>query len=312
MTPKKLRLLLAMMIVVVTGVLVAGVLRPTRDGVGGAAVRAARILAPLAPVSPAVAPAPAVKPSQALEEPSLLAGFSSASVPDQLECVTRLSADSRWPDDVSSWLLRRIQDRGGDPTVRNNIANGLLLQDGADAQALHRLFATMVTDAQEDEVWRAYAVQHLTSTVEIGADAGAVLSDLLGFARVSSGVVAGTALMQLARLEAAGRVRVRPLLVRAALDRLAMTSGDTQGRMAAVAVLGDLRASEAAPTIRAIANGEPALRRVAIASLGRIGEVTDRDLLQAAIADGDPLVVRAAAAALGQPAFAGTLPSDPH
>lgn len=166
----------------------------------------------------------------------------------------------------------------------------------------------MAADPQEDEVWRAYAVQHLTSTVEIGADADAVLTDLLGFARTSAGVVAGTALMQIARLEAEGRVQARPALMRAALDRLAMSPGDTQGRMAAAAVLGDLRASEAAPALRTIAAGEPALRRLAIAALGRIGDPVDHDLLRAAVGDADPLVARAATAALEQPPFASTQP----
>lgn len=83
-------------------------------------------------------------------EPAELAGLSAASVPEQLERVTRLASDPRWSDGVGTGFMTLILDPSGDPTVRNNIANGLLIQDVADASVLRGLFADVAFDEKCD------------------------------------------------------------------------------------------------------------------------------------------------------------------
>lgn len=223
--------------------------------------------------------------------------FRNQSEDRQLAAVSELTTNVVLDERGIDVVLSLLRDRNLSVTVRNNLANVLLLQEQRDPR-WSVIFAAMTQDPNETSLWQEYALQHLATTAQFSLHPDRIANDLLNVARTGRGTLPGTALLHLDRLESGGLMRLGPDYQTLLATRLADPTTDLQVKMTIVGLIGRREEKALVSTIRGLATSPtPALRRVAIAALGSIGESQDRALLAYAASDADPLVAAAAASA---------------
>jgi hypothetical protein len=230
--------------------------------------------------------------------PPRFAGFSDWPEQRRVAAVTALQDDPRLDAETVGFLIDAIRDRRLSELARNNIANGLLIQDMPDAR-LPGLFLAMVDDPGESLKWREYAVQHLAGTIDAGADVATVVAALRRLMAGSEGSIPGTAMLHLHRLEQSGRTTLSGDFSDLVAARAADPRTDLLVRMTALGLLGERGARQHLPLVRRlVASDQSALRRAAIATLGLIGDAGDHALVAGEVGAADPAVALAARGAL--------------
>ena len=234
------------------------------------------------------------------DPPSELAGYYEMTPEQQLDAITRIQHDSRMSPQLIAFLGIAIKDKTRSLVVRNNMANCLILQRPPNPH-LDRLFLDMVDDTSESLDWREYAVQHLASTVACTDEPDVVIAKLRDLLQHGQGSIPATVMVHLDRLEGEGQVRLDSSFVSDLVAHLNSPATSLSSRMTIIGLLGKRQERSCLPLIRAYAvDSQPSLRRVAIAALGHIGDVSDRPLIEKARNDADALVVAAATSALGR------------
>jgi len=257
------------------------------------------VIASLGDSSPALSVASGAKPARRDKPlpPIALVGFWDWSAARRLEVVSLLQTEHELPKEILSFFRMAILDRDLDETIRNNLANALLVQDQHDPE-IYNLFISMIMDRQEPYVWREYALQHLAVAAHFSSDRAAcerVLRDQFERGELA---IPGTAALHLHRLNQAGLVNLDTRFFERLRAVIADRHQDILTRMTAVGICRERQDVGARPTLReATKDPSPSMRRVAIAAMGVIGAPDDAKLLQAALHDPDPTVALAARAA---------------
>ena len=260
----------------------------------------------------APAPSPSSTTTPPPSPPLQWAGFWTWDTAKQAELATTLQYQRTWDPYTRAWVLAAIRRKELAPIVRNNLSNGLVAQESTEPN-LDQYFGAMADDPNEDPVWREYAVQFLGLTPHLGADGGAVTDRLFTIADRQEYSVAGTALIQIHRLDEAAGTRGplaqagRTMRLNEQLHRLAFTTGpDVPSRMAALGLIGARGMTTHAPALRELiaqpgdrsVAGAADILRCAIAALARVGDASDRQLIAPYSKDSNGAVVLAAKAAL--------------
>ncbi len=263
-----------------------------------------------APSTPAPSPSRTTTPPPS--PPLQWAGFWAWDTAKQAELATTLQYQRTWDPYTRAWVLAAIHRKELAPIVRNNLSNGLVAQESPEPD-LDQYFGAMADDPDEDPVWREYAVQFLGLTPQLGADGGNVTDRLFTIADRQEYSVAGTALIQIHRVDEAAGTRGplaqagRTMRLNEQLHRLAFTPGpDVPSRMAALGLIGARGMTAHAPALRELiahpgdrgVAGAADILRCAIAALARVGDASDRELIAPYGKDSNGAVVLAATAAL--------------
>ena len=252
--------------------------------------------------SPAIIQAPRLQAH--VPEPKALAGFASWSPSRQLNAVTELQGNPHLDPQTVAFFVRALSDRQLDEVTRNNVANALLIQEQMPTGIPH-LLASMIDDHDESSVWRSYAVQHVAIAYE-REQSRFIVDALTGAMNSNCTSVACTAMMQLHRLNRLNQLGQDKLLVLDdSFDQALITAftaaplHDPMIAMTTLSILGERGVMAALPIVReALTNPDPHVRRVAVATLGRLGNAGDLSTLEPFLADDHELVVLAARGAL--------------
>lgn len=249
-------------------------------------------------VSDAAAPTADRQPGR-VSESGIFVGWSQWSTPRRTATISGIMGDPRLPADTIAFLQQVLRDRTLDPGTRNNIANALMAQDERPA-GLAETFLRMVDDPQESITWRDYSVQRLVLTLAPDADATPVAQKLLSIVRSGPGSLPGTALIQLDLLISSGRVVAGPAYAEALTQVATTATAPLENRMTAVAKIGERGDPAQVAVVRGLLTPqvEPALARVAIATLGLIGTPQDRPVVAKYLTHSNQSVVMAAKAAI--------------
>lgn len=240
---------------------------------------------PTVPAGPAVAP------------PLALAGWSAWTMPRRLEALAEAARDPRLDEPTTRFLSAHLGDRSALAVSRNLAANALLVQERPVEGVVDRL-ASAAADPAEDPTWRDFALQHLAGLALAHRAGNRAVAEALARVAAGDGPVAGTALLQLHRLDQDGGIGIADRRLRALLARGAAAANDPALAMTAVAVAGARGDRSLLPAVRVrVDDAHAAVRRSAVAALGLIGDGTDRERVARAAADPDASVRRAAAAA---------------
>lgn len=284
------------LVVVAVAAVVAGV------ALGSAAMRARPAVPAAAPSAAAGRPAApiAVAPAAPADDP--LAGFAQWTQPRRMQVLAKLSEDPRLDERTIAFLGAELGDRSLDASSRNNIANVLIAQDAKDPALAQRLMA-MVDDPAESLTWRDYALQHLVRTVPFSPDPQAITAKLVALSAkgaTGEGTLPGTALLQLAQLQRTGAVTLGDDYAKAVATMATDPRVGLENRMSAVGLIGQCGLKAQAPTVRTLVAQakEPALVRVALATLGLVGDASDVPLLEKYLTDPNQAVALAAKGAL--------------
>jgi len=186
--------------------------------------------------------------------------------------------------------------------LRNDVLHTLVYHSPVLPDVVPRL-ARMYRDRSRDRTWRDYCIQFLGQAYRrASAPDCALARDVLFEAAAKRTVpTAGTALIALSdniESPAIDREQVET----AALEIAASPKASPGARMTAFQVCAKLGVDEALPHARQAASGETAksitVRMAATASLGSLGDESDRELLAKLSRSGETRIRRAAAEAL--------------
>jgi HEAT repeats len=232
--------------------------------------------------------------------PPYFSGFLDWPEQRQHETLSALERNPHVSADVIVYLRLALRDQQLNATSRNYIVNVMMAQDVID-QDLWRQLLKMSSDPTETYQWRDYAVQHLGVIYPLSGKPYAVLARLLALAKDGERAIPGTAMLHLHHLEQQGAVDLGEdfdrLLQAAACD----PKRDTHVRITALGLIGERHIAEALPKVRElISSREVALRRVAIATIGFIGNNEDRAAIEQFTRDSDESVKGAARGALAR------------
>jgi hypothetical protein len=232
--------------------------------------------------------------------PEEFSGFWLWDEERRLELVTDWQADARLSDDIIRFVRQCIRVKELSPATRNNLANALLNQ--ADSRAdVADLFREMVLDEHESDHWREYALQHLAVSLTRSASTRNGVDLFWTIASDAKNALAGTALLQLNRLEESGVTRLDHRYDDLLVERARGDGGTLLDvRTTAIALMGERRVVSGVDLVRdLLRNPSASIRRVSAAALGSMGEVaTDGPLLRTLLGDVEPLVATAAGRAL--------------
>ena len=157
----------------------------------------------------------------------------------------------------------------------------------------------MAKDPAEDPRWRDYSLQQMGNSIPFSAQPDEAIVFIWEMARRGERGIRGTAMLQLHRLHMAHAVEIGSDYESLVIDNLTDPTSDQTTRITAIAIVGERRLVVALPAIRQLAQGaDRSLQRAAIATLGIIGDSTDRDQCLAASTEQDPGVKAAALGAL--------------
>ena len=242
------------------------------------------------------APAAAVPARQVLVdslEPGIFAGFHRWSDAERLRAIGALATQVDLDSDVVAFLMRSLSDAHISAHVRNDIANRLLALPQPDPVVAEVLVAA-VNDANQPALWRDYALQHAARAIDLHRDPRVVMTLLLEKA-AGSDALAGTALASLETVEAT-HPEVAADIARNAAGLVSNASAALPSRLTALAMIGSRGLRDQAAAVRAVAasDGEPALIRVALATLGLIGDASDLPVIERRLGDANRGIVLAA------------------
>jgi len=215
-----------------------------------------------------------------MSPPPELKDFYQKTPEQRLDEVTDLQSNPALSKGVTDFLSEVIQDKHHDEVTRNNMANCLLGQANPDPY-LHRIFLAMIDDPAESYQWREYCVQHLARTVPTSAEPQRVIKKLEELMDNGEKGIPGTALLHLYRLEEKGALRLDGAYVSRITALLSSSKADILTRITVIGVLAEREEKSALPLIRELARGnDSSLKRVALAALGSLGDLTDEILLR--------------------------------
>lgn len=282
-------------------------------GGGGASTPAASADAPAAvpttgPVPAGAAPAPAAPPSAAGSnaarvnpgEPGVFAGFAQWSAAQRQSATAGVMGQTALDLDVLAFLSAELDDRHLDLVSRNNVANALIAQERGDPALAGRLLA-MVDDPAESADWRDYALQHAARAAAFGDALAAVVARTAQLAAPGAGVLRGTALLQLDRMDREFHLAGAGEALASALPQaLADGGADSGTRLAAIGLVGARGERAFAPHLRALLGTAttPDLMRVVLAALGAVGDRSDEPRVSGYLHHAHPLVALSARTAL--------------
>jgi hypothetical protein len=241
----------------------------------------------------------ATKASAEVHDPSQFTGWAQWETARRTAAITKIVGNPRLDPEIIAFLQRELLNRGLHPGTRNNIANALMGQDERPA-GLAEIFMRMVDDPQESITWRDYSVQRLVASLPPGADTAPVADKLLSLIRSGPGSLPGTALIQVDLLLRSGRMPPGPAYADALVQLATAATAPLENRMTAVAKIGERGDPAQLAVVRGLLTPqvEPALLRVAIATLGLIGNDQDRPVVAGYLTHTNRGVVMAATAAI--------------
>lgn len=220
--------------------------------------------------------------------------FLAMSADRQLEYVTAYRNNSNLSDSAIAFLKRAILEKRLGVTTRNAVANVLVSNFDRFPQQ-QTFYEKMVNDIGESAVWREYALQHFAQLAFSSQQPEIIRRVLMDVARSGSSDMAATAMIQLSFLEHRGIMTLPSDYADELAKRLADTKGSLASKMSMVGLIGSRRMNAHLDTVRRLTSSDqPSLRRVALATLGLIGDASDAEHLKMAIADRDPSVSIAA------------------
>jgi len=185
--------------------------------------------------------------------------------------------------------------------LKNDVVNALKKQTRPPADLANNL-AAMYAEANHDEVWRDYCIQHLGDwypSIASSNDQAMARQVLWSAADAKGGTIPGTAMLALCGL--AGRPNFAQELI--AAKALAMVKDEATGnpgRMTALQVCARLGNRQALPVARALVGSSASvmLRVSAIGCIGILGDASDKPLLEKQAASSDRRLRVAAESAL--------------
>jgi hypothetical protein len=184
--------------------------------------------------------------------------------------------------------------------IKNDVLNALMNRNEPVAGLGERL-AAMAADEKNDEVWRAYCLQHLAFAFERGVGAPTTVTNALwqAVARREK-LLAGTALLGLEHLSRSLAEVDRAAVAAACLEMAFDADAAPSGRITALSLCGRMNATGALERARAMAAVETdaVLRMVAIATVGYLGDSSDAAALQHYSNEKDDRIVKSARAAI--------------
>lgn len=230
-------------------------------------------------------------------EPSNLDAFYALAPDRQLEFVTAYRNNSNLSDAGLVFLKKTILDKRLGVVTRNAIANVLVANFERFPQQ-QTLFEEMLHDSEESPVWREYALQHFAQTAFSSQSPETICRVLMKVAKSDTSDMAATAMIQLSFLERSGAVELSVDYANELSRRLADPKGSLASKISMIGLIGSRRMDGYADAVRHLAlSDQPSLRRVAIATLGLIGDESDSERLKSALTDKDPSVAIAARSA---------------
>jgi len=223
--------------------------------------------------------------------------FRTLTEQERLNRVTAAMENHTLPADVLFFFEKEIFNRQLWAVTRNNMANALVWQESPNPR-LHELFARMLADESESQVWRDYCLQFLSECLASSSDPEAIKAILTRYAQGKDGL-AGTAIVNVGLQEAAGRMVPVETFSRQLEAQLADPEVVTPTKLSILAMIGKRNDVRLLPLVRTYAtNSTDALRRTAIATLGQIGAPSDLPLIRAGLTDPNRAVQLAAEAAV--------------
>ena len=260
-----------------------GAVREPGGSAGDDVADAGRIRAVKREALPAVPAEQAVSiPEQASREPvpeGIPTGFFSLSEREQVGVVNAHLRESMVRRPLLEFFRKSLVDKRLGALIRNNMALVLRKHDALDTEA-GRQFIRCIEDPDEEPKWRMYAIQLLADTYPWSDEPEAVVSKLEEVFTSYEEPYAAQGMVMLAELERAGYREFKGLDDQIA-QRLEQDSGTPATRASALALLGTRKAREHVDLVRQFAATDAPERRVAIASLGAIGDASDLAMLRA-------------------------------
>lgn len=244
-----------------------------------------------------------------LEKDHEIEGFASRSFNEQLQELSSLAAITDISVDRKRFLKRLLHDKRLNATVRNNLANILANQRDPDP-SLWESFSSMASDSTETYQWREYSVQHLADSLRYSRNVGEISQILWEFIENGEKGMPGTALLLVSRLNIEGKISIPDSLPELLGRIIRDDTRDISVRMTALSVVGERQEVRCRGDVLSAISGQPALRRVALATLGLIGDERDCALVSEYLQDKDSLVAAAARGAMERLSTPETHSSD--
>ena len=239
------------------------------------------------------------KSSVVLNDSFSLENFDKLTVSDKLSLLHSLM-DSSDLGSVERGILRReMNNPDNSMRLRNDAANVLLVQSVVDDAFVADLLGAL-HDVDEAPVWRDYCIQFLSAMVDKVKNPN-ILTDAIVRQAAGRDDKSGTAVIHVAQLEAAGAV-IAPVALSSEeiLDKLNDPSTSPRAKSALLMSVGMRKDKRLLKVVRSFADqdDERVLKRVAIATLGIIGDYEDLPRMKLAVNHYNRAVVLAAKGAL--------------
>lgn len=238
------------------------------------------------------------KYTPAVPESERLQDFHDLSPAEQLDLATGLMRNHDLSAQDTEFIKSELCNRSLDNVIRNNLANALIGQNNPDPD-LHHVFLPMIDDPTESPVWRDYSLQFLSSTLAFTSQPELVIEKLKEVANHGRGNIQGTALVHLFLHERKGRIQLEDKFAQVVSQSLEAEDVSEATKLSLLAIIAERNDRQHLAQVRKYArqNESAALKRVAIAALGRIGDRTDLFLIEEGLQHKNRSVQKAAKSA---------------
>ncbi|HPS00955.1 MAG TPA: HEAT repeat domain-containing protein [Candidatus Sumerlaeota bacterium] len=231
--------------------------------------------------------------------PQGFVGFKEWSETKRVLVVSELERDAHLSSEVIKFLKETLRDKDLSDLVRNNVANALLAQEPKDA-TLYRVFLDVVGDSSQSPTWRCYSIQFLAETLPYCANRVEVTKRLHDLTRDNDQTLASQAMMMLAYAADKGEVELEKSFDDRLIERLKAPNATDEMKMATLQLLGRRDMHQHVDLVREQVSKPSSYQRVAIASLGQLGDESDIARLEPLGRSHDNLVSAAAKSALAR------------
>jgi len=194
--------------------------------------------------------------------------------------VTESMKDVALPAEAVTFYARALADNRLDAVTRNNMAQALHNQTRKDPERW-RGFLALLDDPKQDRGWRVFCLQHLTMSCAYTGEEGrrATKKRLLREARQGEPDFAARAVIMLDSFQRSSYGSV-PELDDLIATNLENPKADDLMKISVLGVMGSRGDTRHLPTVRRLARTPGPAQRVAVATLGRIGDKSDIALLE--------------------------------
>lgn len=216
-----------------------------------------------------------------------------------LESVTASMSQPDLAQDMKALYIRSLSNRNISRLVRNNMAQALLNQSEKNPD-LWKSFLSIIDDPTQDKEWRIFCMQHMANSAHHADNEAkqAIHQKLLEEVRNPDAEFSSRALLMLDELERTGNAPlagqadafVREILKNPTANELSVST--------ALGLIGSRKDRRYLPEARLLAREPRPEQRVAVATLGLIGEQSDVDLLRKIKAEPGSLLERAVQGAI--------------